>query len=135
MSATDVQFNEIGDEYFGSVSPSIPATYYMALSTTTITDVGGNVTEPSGGSYARVAIANNKTNFSTSASASISNLVEFSFPESTGSWGTITYMALYEAASGGTPTWFAPLTTARLVDSGTTLTLPVSGMTISWSNS
>jgi len=67
-SFTDFLENELLDHVFGNAAYTSPATLYIGLSTSTITDAGGNVTEPVGGSYARVPVTNNATNFPASIS-------------------------------------------------------------------
>lgn len=55
------------DHVFGSVDYTPPVTFYVALFTVTPSDSGGG-TEVSGGSYARVAMTNNPTNFPNASS-------------------------------------------------------------------
>lgn len=94
------QANALLDYMFGQTgSYTVPATYYIALSTTTPTDAGTNVTEPSGNAYARVAVTNNSTNFPAASSRAKSNGTAITFPVATGSWGTITHFAIYKHAT------------------------------------
>ena len=73
--------NTILNEVFGGVAFTAPGTLYLGLSTTPIADDGTGATEPTVGGYARLAIANDKTNWSTAAGADnfITNAVELSF--------------------------------------------------------
>lgn len=64
-----------------------PATVYLAAYVAS--------TEVSGNSYARVAITNNGTNFPAAAASAKTNGTDFSFPEATGSWGTIDEIRLH----------------------------------------
>lgn len=110
MSAlTDYQENALLDYIFSS-------TTYWALSTTTPSDDGTNVTEPSGSGYARVTVA--ASSMSDAASGAIDNSAIVSFPEATGSWGTVTYLVIYDAASGGNALMYFELTTSKAISSG-----------------
>ena len=71
--------NKVLDESYQAASGN---TFYIGLSSTTPTDAGGGVTEPSGNAYARVQISG----FSTAANGSIHNTANIVFPTSTGTW-------------------------------------------------
>lgn len=114
------QANKILDRYFGNVSDTVTTNLYIGLSTTAINADGTGATEPSGGNYARVLIANNKVSWGNASNAVLSNLIEVSFPESTTSWGTITHIFLANAISGQ-PIYFDALATPRQVQAQTTL--------------
>lgn len=65
----------------------------------------GDASEVSGGSYARVAITNNTTNFPQCATSGVPtklNGATFTFPTASVAWGTVTHWALYDSAVGGT---------------------------------
>ena len=111
---------EILDHVFGAATFSAAATLHIGLSTTTITDAGGNITEPVGGSYARVAVDNDKVTWSDAASGALSNDIEFTFPEATGSWGTVIDFFISDAASGGNIYCYGTLAVAKTIDSGDT---------------
>jgi hypothetical protein len=122
---------------FGATSLATnPGTFYMGLSTTTILADGSGATEPTGGSYARVALANNKTTFSVSTVGTLTNLITISFAESTLSWGTITYVFLASAGTTGVNDiwYFEALPTPKAVASQTTVSFSPSAMTVSLTN-
>lgn len=123
------QSNKILDRYFGNVSDTVASTLYLGLSTTAINNDGTGATEPSGGSYARVAVVNNKTNWSNASNGILSNLVELSFPESSASWGTVSHVFLSDTI-GGTPIYFDALTTPRAVQAQTTLIFAINTIQI-----
>lgn len=125
MTLFDTQENSLLDSMFGSSSP---ATYDLALSTTTPNDDATNITEPSGGSYARFSITNDGTSWNAAASGSIDNKIAFEFPQATADWGIITWWVLYD---GATPIIYGNLIPARTINNGDTLRVPVSGLTIS----
>ena len=123
------QSNKILDRYFGNVSDTVASTLYLGLSTTAINNDGTGATEPSGGGYARVAVVNNKTNWSNASNGILSNLVELSFPESSASWGTISHVFLSDTI-GGAPIYFDALTTPRAVQAQTTLIFAINTIQI-----
>lgn len=128
-NATYFAANQINDRAFGSTSFSYPVTYYLGISTTSVQKDGTGITEPVDGAYARIAITNNKTNFSVSALGELSNLVEFTFPESTVDQGTIVDWFFSDAATGGNIWYYGTLTNSRNVESATVLVLPVGEFT------
>lgn len=87
----------MGNVFSTQTTPSLPNTYYIGLSTTAPSADGSGVNEPSGGSYARVAL----TTLSVPEDGVVSNLQDIEFPESTEDWGTVTHFVLYDAANGG----------------------------------
>lgn len=130
-SFADYLENEILDHIFGGGDYVRPATLYIGLSTTTISDAGGNITEPSGNGYARVAVANNATNFPTASAGATSNGTPITFPAATGSWGTITDFFIADAASGGNILAYGALNASQAVASGETINFAVGALSIS----
>ena len=135
MSVTYTSSNKVLDLCFGSTSFTVPSTFYFCLSTSTINIDGTGMTEPSGGSYARVALTNNKTNWGTASNGSLTNLVAITFPESSASWGTVTYVAIADAASGGNIWFYDVLSPARTVASATTVLFAIGSITVQFNNS
>lgn len=85
---------------FGALA-SAP-TIYVALSTADPGEDGSGIAEPVGGSYARVQTAAADWTTASGADPSVlTNANPVTFPEATGSWGTITHMAFFDAASAG----------------------------------
>lgn len=99
-----------------------PATIYLALYTATPSDAGGG-TEVTGGSYARVAITNNSTNWPAATGTSPTTKTSgaaFTFPAATADWGTIVAFGLFDAASAGNLLYWGPLNTNKSVLNGDT---------------
>ena len=106
---TYTEQNEIWKQRFRiGTAAAVPTTLYLALSKTPISPDGSGITEPSGGAYTRIGIASDSTNWSTPTNGSFKNLVRFDFPTATADWGTITYVALFDAATGGTMRYYQP---------------------------
>jgi len=134
MSVTYYSANRILDRNFGGVAYTPPATMYFGLSTSTIQIDGTGVTEPVGGSYARVGLVNDKTNWGNASNGLLTNLVAVQFPESTASWGTITYVFIADALSGGNIWFFDALSPSRLVQSATTVLFAVGAIQVQMNN-
>lgn len=94
-SMADYLEQEVLDDLFGIGAYSPPGTVYLALSTADPTDAGTSIAEPFGNAYARVSITNDNTEW-TRAGSTIDNDNDLSFPEATGSWGTISHFAVFD---------------------------------------
>ncbi|MBP2370217.1 hypothetical protein JOF36_005913 [Pseudonocardia parietis] len=94
----------------------------MGLSTSDPSDDGTNFVEPIGGSYARVAVTNNVTNWPASSTGSgvtlKSNGAKITYPNPTGNWGEIRAYGIFTASSGGTPEYFNKLDSPITAQSG-----------------
>lgn len=126
----DSVVNALLNAIFGDVTYDAPNTYYIGLSTTTPTNTGTNVTEPSGNGYARVAVTNNTTNWPSASGRSKSNGAPFTFPTATGSWGTVTHFVLYDAATAGTFQGWCALTTSQAIVTDNTPVFPSGAITV-----
>lgn len=125
MSFSDYLENELLDHVFGGASYSAPATVYVGLFTAAPSDAGGG-TEVSGGSYARTACT-----FGTAASGTIANSANCEFPTATASWGTVTHMAIFDAASAGNMLAWSALTSSKAVDTNDLLRFSAGQLTVS----
>lgn len=105
-----------------------PTNLYFALLTAAPSDTGGG-TEVTGGSYARVTVAANTTNFdntqqanttavSSGATGTTRNSVAVTFPAPTANWGVVTHFAIYDATSAGNLLFWGALTTSKTVNNG-----------------
>jgi hypothetical protein len=114
MSFSNYLENEILDHILGNASWSAPATTYVALFTA-FTE-GGVQTEVTGGSYARVAVTNNATNWPAAASGAKSNGISVDFPTATVSWGTVTHFGVFDALTSGNLLCWGALTASKTID-------------------
>ena len=129
MSAmSDYLENKLVDLTLRGQAFTAPATLYVSLHTTATTDAGGG-TEVSGGSYARVAVTANLTNFagtqsagsttaSTGTGGATSNNGTITFPSPTGNWGTVSHFGIWDASSGGNLLFHGALTTSKTINNG-----------------
>lgn len=116
-SFADYWENEILDHLFGKGSYT-PPTIYVGLSTADPTDDASGLAEPSGNSYARVATAG--ADWNVASGGAIANANDVTFPEATGSWGTITHFAIFDAASAGNMLAHGALNVSKSISSGDT---------------
>lgn len=123
--------DEILDHIFGVGSWSAPGTIYVGLSTTTISDAGGNITEPSGNGYARVSKTNDGTTWNTSSGGTVTNKIAITFPEATGSWGTVTDFFISDNNTGGNILVYGALTASKAIGTGDTASFAIGDLSIS----
>lgn len=91
---------ELLDHLLGVGSFTPPSNIYAAAFTVAPNSQGSGGTEVSGNGYARVN--HNVYNPATDADPAVcTNDGEISFPQATGSWGTIVHIGLYDAETGG----------------------------------
>lgn len=122
-SLSDYLEKKLQDHVFGNTSYSAPATLYLALFTDSNTATqrdAGTVTEVTGGSYARVAVTNNTTNFpNASGVTALKNLhVAQTFPTPSANWGTCNAWGIYDASTSGNLLCWGDLTTPRTINNG-----------------
>lgn len=110
---------ELLDHVLGNAAYTAPATVYVALYTVTPSDTGGG-TEVSGGSYARVAVTNNATNWPAASGGSKSNGTTITFTTATASWGECVAWGILDAATLGNLLIWGALTVPKTVGSGDT---------------
>ena len=95
----------------------IPA--YVALFKSPVTDAeleAGTLTnEVSGGAYARQLAG-----LSAPSDGTSSNAADITFPTATANWGTVTHVALMDAATLGNVLMFSILDASKVVNSGDT---------------
>jgi hypothetical protein len=136
MPFTDLMEQQLLDDFF-SDPVRTNEDLWIALSTTTPNDAGGNVTEPSGGSYARVALcttgagAPNLGAAAGTAPAEKSNSAIISFPQATADWSAganMTHFVLFNASTAGTARAWGALTVAKPVLNGDTASFAVGAL-------
>lgn len=129
MSSTTYAKQKILNYNFGATpSYTPPANYYLALSTTSISSSGSNITEPVGASYARVQIPNDKSHFTYASASSLLISSQLDFVQSSGSWGTIVDCALMDGLSSGSAWFYTTLSSPLIVQINTIVSF--SGCTI-----
>ena len=106
-----------------SPSPARPTAWHLGLFTAAPGESGGG-TELSGSGYARQAIT-----FTVSGN-NASNNAAIEFPTASGSWGTITHVAVFDASTSGNMIAYASLTASKVIDTGDVLRVPTGDLDI-----
>lgn len=131
MTTTYFLNTVMGNVFNTKTTPALPATYYVGLSSTQPTASGTNVTEPSSGAYARVAISG----LSEPSGGVITNGSAISFAESTTNWGTMEYFVIYDALTDGNLLMYGALTRSRTIEAETVVSLKAGSITLSLAGS
>jgi len=118
--------NKVLDHVFKTTSFSVPSNVYVALSTADPTESGGSIAEPSGNSYARTQC----NVWNAASGGSIANTSAITFPTATGSWGTITHFALFDASTSGNMLAYGSLTASKAIGNGDTAQFAAGAITV-----
>jgi hypothetical protein len=99
---------------------------YVSLHTADPTDAGTG-TEVSGGSYARTTAS-----FATASGTSglVATDADVTFPTATATWGTVGWIGLWDAASGGNMLYHTALDTSKTIDSGDIFKITTGNLTV-----
>jgi hypothetical protein len=116
--------NKILDHVLRNVSYTSPTTAYVGLFTTDPTDAGTG-TEVSGGSYARQVLS-----VTTASGGIVTSSGDVTFPQATGSWGTISHIGILDALTSGNLLMHTALTTSKTIESGDILKISSGNLTV-----
>jgi len=100
------------DHVLGTTSYTMPSAVYLGLSTGSFGDDNSG-TELSGSNYSRKAIT-----FSSAAGGTTSNDSTIEFSAATGSWGTVSHWALFDASSSGNLLIHGAFSAAKTIATG-----------------
>ena len=124
MAFTNYLENKImGHVWSGTTYTSPAANLYVGLFTSAPGEGGGG-TEVSGNGYSRKQVT-----MTTTANAS-TNSGAVEFDTATGSWGTITHVAFFDASTSGNMLAYATLTAAKTIGTGDVFRLPIGDLDI-----
>jgi hypothetical protein len=102
-----------------------PTAWYVGLFTSDPTDTGAAGTEVSGNGYTRKVAAFTVTNDTASNSASIE------FPAASGgNWGTVGWIGIMDASSGGNMIIHSALTAAKAINDGDVFRIPTGDLDV-----
>ena len=120
MNTTHFLNRVAGNLFRTETSPAIPTEYYIGLSTTEPTMSGTNVSEPStSAGYGRVLLEH----IIMVMNCVVTNTANINFEESTASWGTVTHFVIYDAEINGNRLMYGALSTPRVVEAATVMTI------------
>ncbi|HNY80767.1 MAG TPA: hypothetical protein PKO46_21005 [Sedimentisphaerales bacterium] len=117
--------NKVLDHYTGKAAWTMP-TVYVALF---VGDPEGAGTEVSGNGYSRKQTA--AADWNSASGGATSNAQALTFPQATGSWGTVDHFALYDAATGGNRTGSGALGEPKTIGSGDTASFAAGDLDVS----
>lgn len=129
MSFSQYLDKKLMDQLFKGTAYTWP-TIYVALSTANPLADNSGMAEPTGNNYARVATATGDWNACVLGTGQTSNANAITFPQASGSWGTITYFALFDASSGGNQLGAGALTASKAIGANDTLSFAAGALTI-----
>lgn len=127
-SFADYWENKILDYIFSKNSYTQP-TIYVGLSTSDPLDDATGLAEPNGNAYARVQTS--ASDWNTASGGSLDNVNDITFPQATGTWGTITHFVLFDAATSGNILAHGALSQSKTIDSGDTAKFETGDLDIS----
>ena len=107
-----------------NTSYTSPATVYVALYTTDPTDADTG-TEVSGNGYARQSVT-----FGAPSNGVSTNSGAVEFPQATGSWGTVAYIGLRDASSGGNLLYHTVLDASKTISTGDVFRISVGNLSV-----
>lgn len=115
--ASDYLANKLLAHIFKTISYSQPTNIYVALADDTIVDAttGTTISEP-GKNYGRKL----HNAYDAAAAGASENTGLITFVVATGSWGTVTYVALIDAIANGNILFYAALDTSKAIGIGDT---------------
>jgi len=138
MAFSDTLRNAMLDQAFGNSSFLSVTTLYVGLSRAEPGFDASVNSEPSGNSYARVAVVNSVNNWAVGASGVKRNQTAFTFPEATGSWGLVSHATVWTAVtSDGSGAYWgsAPLGVSKSILSGDTPNIPANSLSFTVNSS
>lgn len=101
-----------------------PATVYVGLYTSDPTDANIG-TEVSGNAYARQAVT-----FDAPSNGVTQNSAAVEFPQATGSWGTVAYIGILDAATSGNLLFHTALDVSKTIDTGDVFRISTGALTV-----
>jgi hypothetical protein len=126
-AASDYLENEVLDHVLGNGAYTPAGTIYVGLWTADDgLESGTQTSECSGGAYARQTIT-----FDAATGGSSDSAATVTFPAATSNWGTITHVALMDAASSGNVLFHGAVTTSKTIETGDTFQISAGNLTIS----
>ena len=101
-----------------------PAAVYISLHTADPTDAGSGA-EISGSSYARQAAT-----FGAPSNGVSTTTADITFPQATGTWGTIGWIGIWDALTTGNLLYHTPLDVSKLIDTGDIFKIAAGSLTV-----
>jgi hypothetical protein len=107
-----------------NTSYTSPSVVYLGLYTSDPTDADTG-TEVSGGSYARQAIT-----FGAPSNGVTTNTAAIEFPQATATWGTVGWIGIEDALTGGNLLYHSPLDASKTIQSGDIFKIAIGSLSV-----
>jgi len=107
-----------------NTSYTSPATVYIGLYTSDPTDADTG-TEVSGGSYARQAVT-----FGAPSNGVSTNTAAIEFPQATGTWGTVGWIGIEDASTGGNLLYHTALDASKTIATGDIFKIAIGSLSV-----
>ena len=107
-----------------NTSYTSPSVVYLGLYTSDPTDADTG-TEVTGGSYARQAIT-----FGAPSNGVTSNTAAIEFPQATANWGTVGWIGIEDALTGGNLLYHSPLDASKTIQSGDIFKIAIGSLSV-----
>lgn len=101
-----------------------PAVVYVGLHTADPTDAGTG-TEVSGGSYARQSAT-----FGAPSNGVSTTTADITFPQASGTWGTIGWISIRDASTAGNMLYYTALDVSKAIDTGDIFKIAAGSLTV-----
>jgi hypothetical protein len=107
-----------------NTSYTSPAAVYISLHTADPTDAGTG-TEVSGGSYARQSAT-----FGAPSNGVSTTTADITFPQASGTWGTIGWIGIWDASTTGNMLYHTALDVSKAIDTGDIFKITSGSLTV-----
>jgi hypothetical protein len=107
-----------------NTSYTSPTTVYIGLYTSDPTDADTG-TEVTGGSYARQSVT-----FGAPSNGVSTNSAAIEFPQATGTWGTVGWIGIEDALSGGNLLYHTALDASKTIESGDIFKIAIGSLSV-----
>lgn len=101
-----------------------PASVFVSLHTADPTDAGSG-TEVSGGSYVRQAAT-----FGAPSNGVSTTTADITYPQATASYGTVSFIGIFDASTAGNLLYHTELDTAKTIDTGDIFKIAAGSLTV-----
>jgi hypothetical protein len=131
-AASNYLENKVLDHVLTATAYTAPTTRYLGLFTNTSGNAATNLEngtlsdEVSGGAYARKAAT-----FAAASGGTSATSATVTFDTATANWGTITHVAVMDAATSGNVLFWGAVTTPKTIENGDTFQVSSGNLTIS----
>jgi hypothetical protein len=131
-AASNYLENKVLDHVLTATAYSQPSGRHLALFKNTSGNAAANLEagtltdEISGGSYARQSVT-----FAAASNGTSATNATVTFPAASANWGTVTHVAVMDAATSGNVLFWGAVTTPKTIESGDTFQVTSGNLTVS----